>query len=609
VTAATADAPKPKGNIPIFVILALLAVGLPFLGKGGIVAGVVIGAAVLGVPLFGIIGLLTVTAFVVYLGADQPNEFPLIERSRGLGDNPTLLAVPLFIMSGAVMGRGEISSRLIGFARACIGWIPGGVGMSAVFACVFFAAISGSSPATVVAIGAMMAPTLIEAGYGERFTHGLLSSAGSLGILIPPSIPMILYPIVNQTAVIQVETLFASGFGPGGVMAVIFAGACYVVGVLKNRKEGKPLGPDLYRGALAVAAIGVFYPFLDGVLGAIEVAVKFAVYLVVIQKTTDFEISEVLKASGRGFWALIFPVAILGGIYGGIYIAVEAAAFSVVYAVLVEVFIHRALTMKDVMAVFRETGVFLGALLVIMVAALSFEEFLEQKDVPHALVQWIEAMNLEPWQFLLMINGVLLLVGMAMDILSAMFVFVPLLAPIANAMGIDPIHFGIIFIVNLEIGYLTPPVGLNLFVASTLFERPLGHLIKSVAPFIAMMLVGLGLITYIPGLSVGLGRRIMGEEPPEEFEPFDPGGGAIDEPADEPGDVQSLDEMMQEAGDGEGGVQSLEEMMQEAAGDDEGGVQSLEEMMQEADEVEADDSGGDDGEVQSLEEMMQEAGI
>lgn len=607
MSAATVAAPKPKGNLPIFLILMALAIGLPFLGKGGIIAGVVIGAAVLGVPLFGIIGLLTVTAFVVYLGADQPNEFPLIERSRGLGDNPTLLAVPLFIMSGAVMGRGEISSRLIGFARACIGWIPGGLAMSAVFACVFFAAISGSSPATVVAIGAMMAPTLVEAGYGQRFTHGLLTSAGSLGILIPPSIPMILYPIVNQTAVIQVETLFASGFGPGGVMAVIFAASCYVVGVLKNRKAGKPLGEDLYRGALALAAIAVFYPFLDGVLGAVEVAVKLAIYLVVIQKTTSFDIGEVVRASGRGFWALIFPVAILGGIYGGIYIAVEAAAFSVVYAVLVEVFIHRALTMKDVMAVFRETGVFLGALLVIMVAALSFEEFLEQKDVPHALVQWIEGMNLQPWQFLLLINGVLLLVGMAMDILSAMFVFVPLLAPIANAMGIDPIHFGIIFIVNLEIGYLTPPVGLNLFVASTLFEKPLGHMIRSVAPFIILMLGGLALVTYVPELSVGLGRRIMGEEPPAAVEPLTPDGaldeGPVEDVPDSPDGVQSLDEMMQELeGGGDGEVQSLEEMMrelEEGGGDDADGTDEG---------AEADDADGE-GEVLSLEEMMQEAGI
>ena len=591
MTGATVTAgPKPKGNLPVFAILVLLAVGLPFLGKGGIIAGVVIGAAVLGVPLFGIIGLLTLAAFVVYLGASEPNEFPLIERSRGLGDQTTLLAVPLFIMSGAVMGRGEISSRLVDFARSCIGWIPGGVAMSAVFACVFFAAISGSSPATVVAIGAMMAPTLIEARYGERFTHGLLTSAGSLGILIPPSIPMILYPIVNQTAVIQVETLFASGFGPGGVMAVIFAASCYVVGVRKNRQEGKPLGPDLYRGGLALLFVPVIYPFLDGPLGAVEVAVKLAVYLVLIQKTTDFDIRKVLRSSGRGFWALIFPVAILGGIYGGIYIAVEAAAFSVVYAVLVEVFIHRALTMKDVLGVFRETGVFLGALLVIMVAALSFEEFLEARDVPHALVQWIESMNLEPWQFLLLVNGVLLLVGMTMDILSAMFVFVPLLAPIANALGIDPIHFGIIFIVNLEIGYLTPPVGLNLFVASTLFERPLGHMVRSVAPFIVLMLGGLALVTYVPALSVGLGRRIMGEEEPVLADP----GGPL------------------EAGPLEDGV--LEDDGTPAAPE---GVQSIEEMMRELEEGSGDDGaelpdadeGGATGRVQSLEEMMQEAGV
>ena len=299
----------------------------------------------------------------------------------------------------------------------------------------------------------------------------------------------------------------------------------------------------------------------------------------------------------------MFPVFILGGIYGGIYTTVEAAAFSVVYAVLVEVYVHRALKISDVPETFKETGVFLGALLVIMVSALAFDEFLHEQGVPEKLVHWIEGMHLAKWQFLLMLNALLLVVGMAMDILSAMFIFVPLLAPVALAMGVDPLHFGIIFIVNLEIGYLTPPVGLNLFVASTLFSRPLGHIIRSVLPFIALMMIGLGLITYWPSLSVGLGYAIMGRDRPEVSAPE---SGAIeDDPQIEPGgEVQTLEEMMRDSEGDE--VQTLEEMMRDSEGDE---VQTLEEMRESEQQEMAPSMEGGSMRVLTLEEMMQEAGV
>lgn len=554
---------------PVFFGLLGVALVLPFLGKGGMVASVVITCALLGVPLFALIGLVTILCFTVYTGYSEVTQFsPMVERMRGLIDQKTLVAVPLFIMSGSVMARGEISTRLIDFARSCVGWIPGGLGMSAVFACVFFAAISGSSPATVIAIGAMMAPALIDAGYSDRFSHGLLTSAGSLGILIPPSIPMILYPIVyGPSANIETETLFASGFGPGILIALILMGYCLVYGIIKKAP----------RDVFEWRAIG--------------------------------------RTAVKGFWALMFPVLILGGIYGGIYTTVEAAAFSVVYAVLVEVYVHRAMKLSEVPETFKETGVFLGALLVIMVAALAFDEFLHEEGVPEQLVAWIESLHLPKWQFLLLLNGLLLIVGMAMDILSAMFIFVPLLAPVAAFMGVDPLHFGIIFIVNLEIGYLTPPVGLNLFVASTLFERPLGHIIKSVVPFIALMLCALIPITYWPELSVGLGYAIMDKEPPVirevstgALEPLDPDEDEDVEVEETPDGVQTLEQMMQEM---EGGSDGSDE-------DGEGDVQTLDEMMREAEEssmemetetsMESETSMGS-MEMQTLEEMMNEAGI
>ena len=555
-----------KKQPPVFLILLALAVVLPFMGKGGMVASVVIACALLGVPLFALIGLVTILCFALYSGYSEPTQFsPMVERMRGLIDQKTLVAVPLFIMSGSVMARGQISTRLIDFARSCVGWIPGGLGMSAVFACVFFAAISGSSPATVIAIGAMMAPSLIDAGYGDRFSHGLLTSAGSLGILIPPSIPMILYPIVyGPSANIETETLFASGFGPGILIALILMGYCFVYGMMKKTPRD------------------------------------------------TFELRAIGRTAVKGFWALMFPVLILGGIYGGIYTTVEAAAASVVYAVLVEVYVHRALKLSEVPETFKETGVFLGALLVIMVAALAFDEFLHEEGVPEQLVAWIESLHLPKWQFLLLLNGLLLLVGMAMDILSAMFIFVPLLAPVAAFMGVDPLHFGIIFIVNLEIGYLTPPVGLNLFVASTLFERPLGHIIRSVVPFIGLMLCALIPITYWPQMSVGLGYAIMGKEPPEIREVST---GAL-QPLDEPDEDD--DPEVEEAPDG---VMTLQEMMQQAEdgsddADGDEGVQTLEEMMQEVEESSMDSTSMDSTtmqpasmEMQTLEEMMNEAGI
>ena len=479
-----------------FLIILVLIVFLPFLGKGGLLASAIIAAALVGSPLFVLIGIATLGSLFLWSDFRELSQFSIvIEGIRSLADSPTLLAIPFFIMSGAVMSKGQISQRLVDFAQALIGWVPGGMAMSGVIACMLFAAISGSSPATVVAIGSMMGPALIAAGYQERFSHGLLTSAGSLGILIPPSIPMIVYPIVNQGAVIEVERLFASGFGPGLVMGSILIG----------------------------------YSFYQGIVDKVP--------------TEAFRFRKLVTATRDGFWALMFPILILGGIYGGIFNAVEASAISVIYAVVVEVWLHRALKLKAVPSIFGETGVFLGSFLVIMVMALALGEFLEKEDIPARMVEWIQGKDLAYWQFLLLLNLMLLAVGMMMDILSAMFVFIPLLAPIAASMGVDPMHFGIIFIVNLEIGYLTPPVGLNLFVASALYEKGLGHVIRSVAPFVGLMLIGLAIVTWYPQVSIGLGNAIMGGDPQVIL--------------DEEGEVI------------EGGMPTMEEMMQEAMAADE----------------------------------------
>jgi C4-dicarboxylate transporter DctM subunit len=509
-----------------FLIVVALVVFLPLLGKGGLLASAIIGAALVGSPLFVLIGIATLGSLFLWSGFRDITQFTIvIEGLRGLADSPTLLAIPFFIMSGAVMSRGQISQRLIDFAHAFIGWVPGGMAMSGVLACMLFAAISGSSPATVVAIGTMMGPALIAEGYRERFSHGLLTSAGSLGILIPPSIPMIVYPIVNQTAVIEVERLFASGFGPGLVMGSILIG----------------------------------YSFYQGIVDKVP--------------TSPFKFKKLAAATRDGFWALMFPILILGGIYGGIFNAVEASAVSVAYAVVVEVYLHRALKLKAIPGIFGETGVFLGSFLVIMVMALALGEFFEKEEIPALMVEWIQGKDLAYWQFLLLLNLILLAVGMMMDILSAMFVFVPLLAPIAASMGVDPMHFGIIFIVNLEIGYLTPPVGLNLFVASALYQKGLGHVIRSVAPFVGLMLIGLGIITWYPQLSVGLGNAIMGGDPNAMV---DEDGDGVDDRGEDAGGMPTMEEMMREAMAGDEDADALED---EGLEDEELEDEELEELL------------------------------
>ncbi len=479
---ASEGSAKKKSAIPFLAILALIVLLFAFGGNAGRLVAVILLGALFALPLFVVLGLVTIACFVLWLPSlvNLTQGGTLIEQMVSVADNDALLAIPLFILSGAIMAKGEISKRLVGFARALVGFMPGGLAISAVLACMIFAAISGSSPATVVAIGGVLAPAMISSGYQPSFTHGLVTSSGSLGILIPPSIPMIVYAIVNTTTQIRVEDLFAAGYGPG----------------------------------IVIGAILMAYSVFRGVVDKTP------------RDTFDW---KVLGAATRdGFWSLLFPFFIFFGTNFGIFTAVEAAAASVVYAVVVELFLHRAIKPADLFHVFQEVGVMLGSFLVILVVARSFGEFLVQADVPTVLTDWFLSMNLDRVGFLLMINVLLLIVGCLMDIMSAIFIFVPLIAPIAATLGIDPLHLGVVFIVNLEIGYLTPPVGLNLFVASTLFEKPLGYVIKSVLPFIALLFVGLMIVTYYPPLSGDLGRAITGSPP---FVPPTPGraGDALDD--------------------------------------------------------------------------------
>ncbi|GIW71795.1 MAG: C4-dicarboxylate transporter [Planctomycetota bacterium] len=456
----------------------------------------------LRVPLFVILGTVTVAGYLVSGEVTRLLDAPLIERIRELTDKPPLLAIPFFVLSGTIMARGAIARRLVDVASALFSFVPGGLGIATVAACMFFAAISGSSPATVITIGSVMYPALVAQGYRERFANGLVTSAGTLGILIPPSIPMIVYAIfASATTIVQVEDLFLAGLGPGLLIGGMFMVYCAITGRLKGERLRLPRP------------------------------------------------REVARAMRKGIWALMLPVLILGGIYSGLFTATEAAAVSVVYALGVELVIHRELRLEDIPRVFGEATVLMGSLLVIFAMAVGLNGLFADLELPQRAAAWLAAQELTPVGFLLALNGLLLLVGCVMDIMSAIMILVPLLAPMGDAMGIDPIHLGVVFIVNLELGYLTPPLGLNLFVSSTLFGTSLGAVIRAVAPFTAILLLALLIVTYVPTVSLGPVNLLKGRPfyaPFPEARPSAAEPGAPAAPAARPG-VRTLEELMRGA--------------------------------------------------------------
>lgn len=535
-------------------------------GSGWFVIGLVgllIFLILAGVPLYVLIG--SIAGYLLLAGGIF-EEFGrltiIIEETRGLADEPVLLAIPFFVVSGAIMTEGDIARRLIDVAEALFGELPGGLAISTVFACAIFAAISGSSPVTVIAIGTIMYPVLVESGYPDQFSCGLVTSAGSLGILIPPSIPMIVYGIVDPTGLRDPAGYTVGGAG-GGDLGV---GDLFIAGVVPG------------------TLIGVVLSCYALYIGAKEDV-----------ETTDFDWRRLWDALRRGIWALFLPILILGGIYTGVFTPTQAAAVSVIYAVVVEFFIHRSVEIDDMPSVLTESAVLMGSILIIMALALGFNLYLNRAKIPEAAVDLIVSWDLSIIGFLLILNVLLLVVGFFMDILSAILILVPLLAPIGFQLGIHPVHLAIIFIVNLEIGYLTPPIGINLFVAGALFEKGLADVIKSVLPFLGLMLSCLLVVTYVPSVSLGLvsvsngGSFVVGfpdgpvaaekqEEQASEKTPKDeakPKKPKAKKPKKK--GVKSLDQLMNEVDDESGGDAPADKKPKED-------VKSLDQLMNEVDE-------------------------
>jgi tripartite ATP-independent transporter DctM subunit len=414
--------------------------------------------AVLGMPLFAVIGGAALLGFY----SAEVNVAAMMVDFYRMASAPTLLAIPLFTFAGYLLAESRAPQRLLAVSRALLGWMPGGVALVTLITCAGFTAFTGASGATIVALGGLLFPMLQQEGFSERFSLGLLTTSGSLGLLFAPSLPLILYGLVAQT---RVDHLFLAGFFPGLLIIAVLSLACMRAGRGFGLKAGR-------------------HPF---------------------------SLAEAGRAIQGAAWELPLIPIILVGIYGGFFTATEAAAVSAFYLLVVEVFIYRDLGLRrDLPRIMRESMILVGGILVILGAALGFTSFLIDEEVPMRLLAVARETIHSRIVFLIALNLFLLIVGMMMDIFSAIIVVVPLITPIAREFGIDPVHLGIIFLTNLEIGYATPPVGLNLFIASYRFERPVTELYRASLPFLGLLLIALIIITYWPGLSLFLVDWVTG---------------------------------------------------------------------------------------------------
>ena len=366
----------------------------------------------------------------------------------------TLLAIPFFLLAGSFMTTGGVARRLIDFANASVGHIRGGLAIGAVLACMLFAALSGSSPATVAAVGSIAIAGMVRSGYPQAFAAGIVTNAGTLGILIPPSVVMVVYAAATETSV---GTLFMAGVVPGFLLGIVLMVAIYIIAVKKNL-------PAMPRAT----------------------------------------VREWLSAARKAIWGLLLMVIILGGIYSGMFTPTEAAAVAAVYSAFIALFVYKDMRITEAPKVVLESAKLSIMLMFIIANAMLFAHVLTTEQIPQQITAMVLEAGLEPWMFLLVVNIVLLIAGAFMEPSAIILILAPILFPIAVQLGIDPIHLGIIMVVNMEIGLITPPVGLNLFVTSAVTGMPLADVIKAAMPWLMILLGFLVLVTYVPSISMGL---------------------------------------------------------------------------------------------------------
>jgi C4-dicarboxylate transporter, DctM subunit len=414
---------------------------------------------IFGTPLFAVILAVAMLGFH-YQGVSL--SVIAIEMYR-IADTPVLLALPLFTFAGYVLAESRTSHRLVKLTKAFIGSMPGGLAIVAFIACAFFTAFTGASGVTIVALGALLYPALTEAGYRDKFSIGLVTSSGSLGLLLPPSLPLILYGIIAQQMDIgksvAINDLFLAGIFPALLMVLLLS----FWSLWENRRNPIPCEP--------------------------------------------FSAKEAVLALRESIWEIPLPFFVLGGIYGGYFAISEAAAVTAMYVVIVEIFVYKEIKITQLPSIMRESMTMVGAILLILGVALASTNFLIDADVPMRLFTLIQAHVTNKIVFLILLNILLLILGAILDIFSALVIMIPIILPVAVNYGIDPVHLGIIFLANMQIGYFTPPVGMNLFIASFRFDKSITELYRAAFPFMIVLLAALLIITYWPALSLFLIQR------------------------------------------------------------------------------------------------------
>ncbi|MGP8328768.1 MAG: TRAP transporter large permease [Methanosarcinaceae archaeon] len=423
--------------------------------------------ALLGSALYLIIGAIPLFASLL---TGEPIAVIIGEMFDRLTGTPTLLAIPLFTFAGYALAESKTPQRLVDFSNALFGWLRGGLAVVALICCAIFTAFTGASGVTIIAVGGLLYPILIREKYPDKFSLGLLTSSGSLGLLFPPSLPIIIYGVVamNSMSMAGIQS-----FQPSEIPTIdnLFK-ACVLPGIL----------------LIIMLAI---YSIFKGTRARIP--------------TTPFCWRRLLKTAKTASWELPLPVIVIGGIYGGFFTPTKAAAVTAFYVLVVEVFVYRDLSLtKDIPRIMRESMLLVGSILVILGMAFGLTNFLIDQEIPQKILGFMQSFITSKILFLIMLNVFLLVVGCMMDIFSAIVVVVPLIVPVALQFGVNPVHLGVIFLANLEIGYSTPPVGLNLFISSFRFKKPVIKLYAAAIPFLIILFIALMIITYVPELSLAL---------------------------------------------------------------------------------------------------------
>jgi len=410
--------------------------------------------ALLGAPLFAVV---LAAAMLGFYSSEVDLSVVAIELFR-LTDTPLLVALPLFTFSGYLLSESNTSRRLVDLMQALVGWMPSGLALVGFAACAVFTALTGASGVTIVALGALLLPALMKSGYSEKFSLGLVTASGSLGLLLVPSVPLILYGIVAQQLDVgepfTIQDLFIAGVLPALLMIVLLTGYSLW----------------LHRG------------------GKIP--------------RIPFSAAKLRRALWAARWELPLPIVVLGGIYGGFFAISEAAAMTALYVLFAEVVLYREISLRRLPGVMVDSMVMVGGILLILGVALAFTNYLVDAEIPQRLFEFTQEHIKNPLTFLILLNILLLVLGAVLDIFSALVIMVPLILPMAVGYGVHPVHLGIIFLANMQIGYFTPPIGMNLFIASYRFKKPILVLYSAALPFMLVLLLALMIITYVPALSL-----------------------------------------------------------------------------------------------------------